>query len=64
MALLIPLSIVVNRVSSRRFIQCRLVVKVTTNESDRLQAVNCGPKRIIAQGISTHGPIDTSFNCS
>ncbi len=23
-----------------------------------------GPSGIMAQGISTHGPIDTSFNCS
>jgi len=30
----------------------------------RLMAVNCGPTLIMAQGISTHGPIETSFNCS
>ncbi len=36
----------------------------TTNELDRLMAVNCGPSAIMAQGISTNGPIETSFNCS
>jgi len=35
-----------------------------TNEIDRLMAVNCGPYRIMAQGISTYGPIDTALNCS
>ena len=27
-------------------------------------AVNCGPYYRMAQGISTHGPHETSFNCS
>ncbi len=36
-----------------------LSINPPTNEIDRLMAVNCGPKRIMAQGISIHGPIDT-----
>ena len=58
MALLKPLLIVVDGVvCSRRFI-----AYLATNESDRLKAVNCGPYRIMAQGISTHGPLETFFN--
>ncbi|RKZ51761.1 MAG: hypothetical protein DRR08_28955 [Candidatus Parabeggiatoa sp. nov. 2] len=55
--LLIPLLIVVDGVVCRRFI-----AYLATNESDRLKAVNCGPTLIMAQGISTHGPLETFFN--
>jgi len=51
MALLIPLLIVVNGVCSRRFIQCRLVAKVTTNYKCRRAEIPTPPSLVLMGGM-------------